>query len=267
VTASDEDESHVELEGVGLTFGSRVVFDGLDCRFRRAAINVVMGGSGTGKSTILRMIGGLQAPDRGSIRVAGREVVGLGERGLGEVRQHLGMLFQNGALLDSLSIFDNLALPLREHTALGAEDIARRVHERLSDVGLDDVDELLPAELSGGMLRRAAFARAIVMEPEILLCDEPFSGLDPPNVSRIEALLTHLNRDLGLTVIVTSHHMATSLRMASQIVLLKNHGCVVGTPAELASSRDSAISDFIGEDGAEYLSRHTGEIRPEERPR
>jgi phospholipid/cholesterol/gamma-HCH transport system ATP-binding protein len=264
VTASEEDESHVELEGVGLAFGSRVVFDGLGCRFRRAAINVVMGGSGSGKSTILRMIGGLQPPDRGSVRVAGREVAGLGEGGLGEVRQHLGMLFQSGALLDSLSIFDNLALPLRERTSLGAEEIADRVHERLSDVGLDDVDELLPAELSGGMLRRAAFARAIVMEPEILLCDEPFSGLDPPNVSRIEALLVHLNRDLGLTVIVTSHHMATSLRMASQIVLLRDQGCVVGSPAELASSRESAISEFIGEDGAEYLARHRREPGPGE---
>jgi phospholipid/cholesterol/gamma-HCH transport system ATP-binding protein len=254
----------VELEGVELSFGSRVVFDRLSCRFERGAIHVVMGGSGSGKSTILRMIGGLQAPDAGRIRVAGRDIVGLGESALGEVRQHLGMLFQNGALLDSLNVFDNLALPLRERTALGADEIAARVHQRLEDVGLEDVDGLLPAELSGGMLRRAAFARAIVMEPEILLCDEPFSGLDPPNVSRIEALLTHLNRELGLTVIVTSHHMATSLRMARRIVLLQNHGCVVGSAAELASSSDSAISEFIGEDGAEYLSRHAAELGLEE---
>lgn len=267
MTAPESDDGHVELDGIDLAFGSRAVFDGLSCTFLPGAINVVMGGSGSGKSTILRMIGGLQSPNRGSIRVAGREVVGLRESALGEVRQQLGMLFQNGALLDSLTVFDNLALPLRERTALGAEEISARVHQRLSDVGLEDVDELLPAELSGGMLRRVAFARAIVMEPKVLLCDEPFSGLDPPNVSRIESLLMHLNRDLGLTVIVTSHHMATSLRMARRIVLLKHRGCVVGTPAELASSSDSEISGFIGEDGAEFLARHAAELGLPEPPR
>ena len=110
------------------------------------------------------------------------------------------------------------------------------------------------------MLRRAALARAIVMEPEILLCDEPFSGLDPPNVSRIEALLTHLNRDHGLTLIVTSHHMATSLRMAHRILLLRGGGCLEGSPGQLASSRDSAIREFLGKDGAEYLAHHGDEF-------
>jgi len=215
-----------------------------------------MGGSGTGKSTILRMIGGLQRPDRGSIRVAGQEITGLGEIDLSRMRQRLGMLFQNGALLDSMTVFENVALPLVEHAGLSSAQIADRVHERLEAVGLTDVDDLLPGELSGGMLRRAAFARAIVMEPEILLCDEPFSGLDPPNVSRIEALLVHLKRDLGLTIIVTSHHMASSLRMAERLLLLQQQGgAVIGTPAELAASRDSAIADFIGEDGAAFLAR------------
>jgi phospholipid/cholesterol/gamma-HCH transport system ATP-binding protein len=129
------------------------------------------------------------------------------------------------------------------------------VHGRLEAVGLSDVDDLLPGELSGGMLRRAAFARAIVMAPEILLCDEPFSGLDPPNVSRIEALLVHLKRDLGLTIVVTSHHMASSLRMAERLVLLQDGRAVIGTPAELAASSDSAIAEFIGEDGAAFLAR------------
>jgi phospholipid/cholesterol/gamma-HCH transport system ATP-binding protein len=245
----------VALRDIGLAFGRRVVFDGLSCAFSRGHISVVMGGSGSGKSTILRMIGGLLRPDRGRITVAGEEITGLGELDLGRMRQRLGMLFQNGALLDSMTVFENVALPLREHTDLSEAAIRDRVHGRLEAVGLADVDELLPGELSGGMLRRAAFARAIVMEPEILLCDEPFSGLDPPNVSRIESLLVHLNRDLGLTVIVTSHHMATSLRMAEQLVLLQEGRAMIGTPAELAASRDSAIVDFIGEDGAAYLAR------------
>ena len=248
--------AHVALSGVGLAFGRRVVFEDLGCSFARGRISVVMGGSGMGKSTILRMIGGLQRPDRGHIEVAGDELTGLGEGALGRVRQRLGMLFQNGALLDSMTIFENVALPLREHSRLEAVEIADRVHRRLEDVGLHDVDELLPGELSGGMLRRAALARAIVMAPEILLCDEPFSGLDPPNVSRIEALLLHLNRDLGLTLIVTSHHMATSLRMADRLFLLQDRGCVDGSPEDLAASRESAIAEFIGEDGAEFLARH-----------
>ncbi len=253
---SEPDPAHISIEDVGLAFGHRRVFDGLSCEVPRGKISIAMGGSGSGKSTILRMIGGLQSPDRGSIRVAGEQVVGLGELALGRLRERLGMLFQNGALLDSMTVFDNLALPLRERTKLSPAEIRERVHGRLADVGLDDVDDLLPGELSGGMLRRAAFARAIMMAPEILLCDEPFSGLDPPNVARIESLLTHLNRDLGLTILVTSHHMASSLRMADQLLLLQDGGCVSGTPASLAASHDSAIVDFIGEDGAEYLARH-----------
>ncbi len=255
VTEAEAEFGHVEVRGVALAFGQRRVFEGLDCDFARGRISVLMGGSGTGKSTLLRMIGGLQRPDAGSVRVAGDVIETSDEAGLAKVRNRLGMLFQNGALLDSMSVFDNVALPLREHTGQTESEIADRVHDRLAAVGLLDVDDLLPGELSGGMLRRAALARAIVTEPEILLCDEPFSGLDPPNVSRIEALLTHLNRDRGLTLIVTSHHMATSLRMAHRILLLRNGGCVEGSPAELASSRDSAIREFLGKDGAEHLSR------------
>lgn len=255
---SANEQPHVELRAVALAFGRRVVFEDLDCSFARGAITVVMGGSGAGKSTILRMIGGLQRPDRGSIRVAGEEIVGLGEIGLGRMRRRLGMQFQKGALLDSMSVFENVALPLIEHSELTPAGIRERVRERLESVGLEDVEDLLPGELSGGMLRRVAFARAIVMEPEILLCDEPFSGLDPPNVSRIEDLIVHLNRDLGLSVIVTSHHMATSLRMADRLVLLQDGRCIAGSPAELAASRDSAIAEFIGEDGAQFLARLAG---------
>ena len=264
MTETDSEPAHVEVRGVSLAFGRRRVFDELSCGFARGRISVLMGGSGTGKSTLLRMVGGLQAPDAGSIRVAGQEIVGLGEAGQRQARARLGMLFQNGALLDSMSVFDNVALPLREHSQLASAEIAERVHDRLAAVGLADIDDLLPGELSGGMLRRAALARAIVMEPEILLCDEPFSGLDPPNVSRIEALLTHLNRDHGLTLVVTSHHMATSLRLAHRIFLLRGNACVEGAPAELASSRDSAIREFLGKDGDEYLAHHQPEFEAED---
>ena len=165
------------------------------------------------------------------------------------------MLFQNGALLDSMTVFQNVSLPLSEHTKQSAQSIQDRVASVLESVGLDDVEGLMPRELSGGMLRRVAFARAIVMEPEILLCDEPFSGLDPLNVTRIEELLMQLNRELGLTVVVTSHHMASSLRMADQMILLRDGGCVTGTPEDLADHADDRVKEFLGEDGRAYLAR------------
>jgi phospholipid/cholesterol/gamma-HCH transport system ATP-binding protein len=146
-------------------------------------------------------------------------------------------------------------LPLREHTKLPVAEVHERVARVLSAVGLEGVDALLPRELSGGMLRRVAFARAIVMEPEILLCDEPFSGLDPLNVTRIEDLLMQLNRDLGLTIVVTSHHMASSLRMANQMILLRDGGCIAGTSEQLADHDDPAVIEFLGEDGRSYLAR------------
>ncbi len=246
---------HVVFNQVGLAFGHRPVFRDLNLTFPRQKISVVMGESGSGKSTLLRMIGGLQRPDSGEVAVAGESLAGLDEMGLGQVRRRLGMLFQNGALLDSMTVFENIALPLREHTDKSEAEIRQVVHERLGDVGLRDVDDLLPGELSGGMLRRAAFARSIVMAPEILLCDEPFSGLDPPNVSRIEALIVQLNQRLGLTVIVSSHHMASSLRMADQLCLMRQGAAISGTPEGLASSHDSTIADFIGEDGISHLAR------------
>lgn len=264
-TPSNMDERFIEISKVDLSFGARKVFDGMDCSMREGHIHLLLGGSGTGKSTLLRMIGGLQKPDSGEVRVAGQSLTGLRERELGEIRKGIGMLFQNGALLDSMTVLENVGLPLREHTDAGADAIAKRVSEVLTAVGLDQVEALLPRQLSGGMLRRVAFARAIVMEPAILLCDEPFSGLDPLNVTRIEDLLVQLNRDLGLTIVVTSHHMASSLRMAHQMILLREGGCVRGTPEELAGSDDEAITEFLGEDGRAYLAR-LHELREGEAP-
>lgn len=262
MSAPESAASHVAFESIHLKFGTRDVFRGLACEMHERKVTVLMGPSGSGKSTLLRMIGGLQRPDSGSVRVAGSELGDLDEAGLAEVRRHLGMLFQNGALLDSMTIFDNLALPLREHSDFSEAQIAEAVRDRLDAVGLDDVEKLLPGELSGGMLRRAALARAIIENPTILLCDEPFSGLDPLNVERIEALLTRLNRERGLTVILTSHHMASSLRMGDRLVLLTDNGAISGTPRELALSEDSEIHDFLGADGAAFLKSYAAESPP-----
>ena len=245
------DEPHVELGSVRMAYGDREVFRGLSCGFPRGRISVILGGSGSGKSTILRLIGGLVRPRSGRIVVDGADITQLSERRLYEVRRKLGMMFQGGALLDSLTVFENLAFPLREHTRLSEHEIAAAVHERLSAVGLDTVDALLPGELSGGMLKRAALARAIMMEPTILLCDEPFSGLDPVSVKLIEQLLRHINRTRSITLIVVSHHIASTMRMADDVLLLLPDGPVTGTPAELRRSTNRSVAAFLDE-GADH---------------
>jgi phospholipid/cholesterol/gamma-HCH transport system ATP-binding protein len=240
-----QQDFRVAFDGVRLQRGNRLVFRRLSCGFPRGSVSVVLGGSGSGKSTLLRMIGGLQRPDSGVIRVADRDITQLSERELFKVRDRIGMLFQGGALLDSMTVFENAALPLREHTQLSDSDIDAEVNRRLMAVGLSDAAGLYPRELSGGMNRRAALARAIVMDPEILLVDEPFSGLDPINVRRIEALLVDLNRHLGLTLILTSHHIASSLRMADRLVFMVDGIAISGRPGELLASEDKRVVEFL----------------------
>lgn len=234
-----------------MSFGRRVVFESLTCGFLRGRISVILGGSGSGKSTILRLIGGLVQSQAGKILVDADEISGLSQRRLYEVRQKIGMMFQGGALLDSLDVFDNLAFPLREHSRLDERAIEAEVHDRLAAVGMSNVDSLLPGELSGGMLKRAALARSIIRKPEILLCDEPFSGLDPASTKRIERLLVRMNRELGMTMIVVSHHIPSTLRMADRVLLILPHALVEGSPDELRASQDPEVTSFLDENAAD----------------
>jgi phospholipid/cholesterol/gamma-HCH transport system ATP-binding protein len=245
MNALADGETRVRLEDVHLSIRGRAIFRGLTCGFPRGKISVILGGSGSGKSTLLRSIGGLVRPQRGVISVAGVDVSRLSERDLFGVRQRIGMLFQHGALLDAMSVYDNVALPLREHTDLAPRDVAAEVERRLVAVGLPGTGGLFPRELSGGMLRRAALARAIVTDPEIVLCDEPFSGLDPINVRRIEKLFTTLNQQLGLTLLITSHHIPSSLRMADQIVFLVEGGAISGPSKEMRHHADARVAKFF----------------------
>ena len=240
-------ESHVRLDQVSMSFGDRPVLRSLSVGFPRGKISVILGGSGLGKSTLLRLVGGLVRPQSGAVYVGDVDVTRLSERRLYEVRRKLGMMFQGGALLDSLTVFDNIAFPLREHTRMSEGEIATEVHDRLTAVGLSNVDHLLPGELSGGMLKRVALARAIIRKPDVLLCDEPFSGLDPASTKRIERLLVRMNRQYGSTMLVVSHHIPSTMRMADQILLLLPHGPVIGTPHELASSSDKRVTSFLDE--------------------
>ena len=180
--------------------------------------------------------------------VAGQDITRLSEHQMYSVREKLGMMFQGGALLNSLTIFDNLAFPLREHTSMSEAEMAGEVRRQLAAVGLTKVEELLPSQLSGGMVKRAALARAVILKPEILLCDEPFSGLDPISVKRIEALLQRVNRELGITILVSSHHIPSTMRMADQIVLLRREGAITGSPGQLRDCGDIHVANFFNEE-------------------
>jgi phospholipid/cholesterol/gamma-HCH transport system ATP-binding protein len=245
------DDAHVRLQGVRMAFGGRRVFDDLSCAFPRGKVSVVLGGSGSGKSTLLKLVAGLVRPVAGRVLVDGQDVGSMTERQLGAFRRRLGMMFQGGALLDSLSVFDNLAFPLREHHAMAPPAIADAVRGRLGDVGLDGVDALLPGQLSGGMTKRVALARALMMEPVVLLCDEPFSGLDPISLRRIEDLLVRVNQQRRITMIVVSHHLPSTVRMAEHVVLLMPGRAVEGPPAALVDSDDPLVRAFMREEDAE----------------
>ncbi len=242
------EKDHLRLNDVTMAFGERSVFSHLSCSFPKGQISVILGGSGSGKSTILRLLGGLIRPISGDVVVDGQEIGGLDESELSHVRNKIGMLFQGGALLDSLTVFDNLALPLREHIELREAEIADEVHDRLDSVGLVNTDSLLPNQLSGGMRKRVALARALIRKPMILLCDEPFSGLDPISTRQIEDLLVETNRRRDITIVMVSHHVDSTMRMAGTIMILLPDGVVRGTREELRNHQDPRVKAFLTAD-------------------
>jgi len=250
-----EAPAHVDVLSLRLDFGSRNVLDGLSCRFAEGKISVILGASGVGKSTLLRIIAGLQKPDYGDVWIGGKEITRMPNRELKDVRQHIGMMFQHGALLDSMTVFDNVALALREHTNFSESEIADRVHAQFEAVGLRDVNELLPGELSGGMKKRAALARAMVAEPDILLCDEPLSGLDPIAVRMIESLLADVSQRSKVTMILTSHHIGSTLRMADHVIYMVGGAAICGAPNQLTRSADPRVRAFFEAAGPGEMPR------------
>ena len=223
------------------------MFAGLNIQIPRGKITAVMGPSGTGKTTLLRLITGQVQADQGAIEVAGENLRTLSRANLYVLRGKMGMLFQNGALLTDLSVFENVAFPLREHTDLTERLIRQLVLTKLQAVGLRGAAELMPAELSGGMSRRVALARAIVMDPDLLIYDEPFVGLDPISLGVILRLIRRLNDTLGITSIVVSHDVREISTVADQVFLLSG-GMVVasGAPQELKSNPTEIVKQFIG---------------------
>ena len=243
----NQSASIIEIRNVGYTVNGRPVFAGLDMDIPRGRVTAVMGPSGTGKTTLLRLITGQVPADDGSIVVAGQEMRNVRRADLYVLRRRMGMLFQNGALLTDLSVFENVAFPLREHTNLPERLIRQLVLTKLQAVGLRGAAELMPSELSGGMSRRVALARAIVMDPEILIYDEPFVGLDPISLGVILRLIRRLNDALGITSIVVSHDVKEISTVADVLFLLSGGKVVArGTPQELQSNPSEVVRQFIG---------------------
>lgn len=238
----------VEMEDVSLAFDGRPVLSGVSFRVDVGETLCVLGGSGAGKSTILRCLLLLTRPHSGRIRVFGGDITDAPLEEVLEVRRRIGMVFQASALFDSLSVFENIAFPLREHTDRPDEEIARRVREVLSFVDLDpdEVAELLPAALSGGMRKRVAIARAIVGEPEILLFDEPTGGLDPITTRTINELVVKLRQELQVASVVVTHDIRSAFRISNRVALLYEGRIVFkGTPEEMIASEDEYVREFL----------------------
>ncbi|ROR29765.1 ABC transporter ATP-binding protein [Inmirania thermothiophila] len=245
--AGTPDETLVTIRGLRFRRGARLVFDGVDIDIPRGRVTAVMGPSGTGKTTLLRLIGGQLRPEAGSVRVGGVEVPRLGRDALYRLRRRIGVLFQSGALLTDLSVFDNVAFPLREHTRLPERLIRDIVLMKLEAVGLRGARDLMPAQLSGGMARRVALARAIALDPEMVLYDEPFTGQDPISMGVLASLIRTLNDALGLTSVVVSHDVAETTAIADYCYVLAEGRVVAHGPPQALRETDSAwVRQFLG---------------------
>jgi phospholipid/cholesterol/gamma-HCH transport system ATP-binding protein len=242
------EHASVKIEVVDLhkAFGNKHVLRGVNLEVRNGESMVVIGGSGVGKSVLIKCIIGLVRPDSGSIHIDGQEITSLDEKSLNEIRKKFGMLFQASALFDSLSVWENVGFGLKQHTSLGDGAIKAIAVEKLRLVGLRDVEDLMPSELSGGMRKRVSLARAIAMEPEILLYDEPTTGLDPIMADVINDLIVQMRSRLQMTSIAITHDMVSAYKIADRIAMLYEGEIIeVGTPQQNKESSNAIVQQFI----------------------
>ncbi|WP_346798887.1 ABC transporter ATP-binding protein [Halomonas sp. Bachu 37] len=240
------DSPFIEIEDLHFSRGERAIFRGVNMTLAKGRITAIMGPSGTGKTTLLKLIGGQLTPDRGRVRIDGDDVHKLSRKALFDLRKRMGMLFQSGALFSDLSVFENVAFPLRVHTDLPEAMVRDLVLLKLQAVGLRGAQALAPAELSGGMARRVALARAIALDPELILYDEPFVGQDPISMGVLVQLIKRLSQALELTSVVVSHDIKETLSIADYIYLLSDGEVVAhGTPASLDTHADPRVNQFV----------------------
>ena len=243
---NQESETLIEIDDLHFSYGEHKVFDGISLRIPRGKVVAILGVGGSGKSTLLRLIGGQLRPDRGSVKVNGRVIHELDQRGLYEMRRNMGLMFQAGGLFSDISVYDNIAFPLRELTDLPEDLIHDLVLMKLQSVGLRGTTELMPNELSGGMARRVALARAIALDPMLTMYDEPFAGLDPISLNVIAQLIRKLNDALRVTSIMVTYDVSESLKVVDYAYLI--HDGVVaaeGTAKDLLASEDPFVAQFL----------------------
>ncbi len=239
-------DSLVQLQDLTFGYGDRIILDGLSMSVPRGKVTALMGVSGGGKTTVLRLIGGQYRAQQGAVLFDGHDVTQMHQTELYAARRRMGMLFQFGALFTDMSVFDNVAFPLREHTPLSEVLIRDIVLMKLDAVGLRGARDLMPSEISGGMSRRVALARAIALDPELIMYDEPFAGLDPISLGTAARLIRRLNDSLGVTSVVVSHDVDETFAIADHVIMLANGKVAAqGTPAELRACTDPLIHQFV----------------------
>ncbi len=261
--ASDPQTPVIRLKGIVTRFGTNVIHDGLDLDIRRGEILALVGGSGTGKSVLLRTIIGLRRPNGGTVEILGQDTTRLDDRGRAELRKRWGVLFQGGALFSSLTVAQNIRVPFKEHTRLPDKLTGDLIRIKIQMVGLPaDAGAKVPSELSGGMVKRAGLARALALDPEILFLDEPTAGLDPIAASAFDQLIRDLQQSLGLTVVMITHDLDTLVAIADRIAVLVDRRVKVGAMEELLADPHPWIHDyFAGPRGRAAARAHGAEAR------
>lgn len=250
MSALDDSTPVIEVTDLVRDFHGRKVLNGLSFKVMKGDTMIIMGGSGCGKSTLLRHVIGAMKPTSGSIKLFGQEITAMDEKELGRVRRRFGMLFQSGALLQSLTVGENVALPILEHGKLDPGIVDLMVKMKLEMVGLTGFEHLKPAEISGGMKKRVGLARALALDPELLFSDEPTAGLDPIMTSVVDILTQEMTRKLGVTAVVVTHDMTSAFRIGSKMIMLgtgQNQGKIIaaGTPEEIRASTNGEVQQFI----------------------
>ncbi len=266
-TSTSETPSMIEVSELTTHYGSRKILNGISLTVNKGEIMVIMGGSGSGKSTLLRHLIGLEHPSGGHITLLNQDITRLTTQEMTQLYRKLGVAFQSGALFSSMTVGENIMLPLQEHTKLDQKTMEIMVRLKLEVVNLAGFEDLMPSELSGGMLKRAAFARAVIMDPVLLFCDEPSAGLDPVVSSALDELILRLREALDMTIVVVTHELESAFRIADRITVLdKGDILTIGSVEEVRASGNKRIQDLLNRNFEEenlnpdeYLARLTGE--------